>query len=147
VSNIYQYQVLFGASRQRLKDAEVLLVNKRWNGAIYIGCYTVECILKCYLCRLDDKMNFQDTRFFPDFKGVTGHNILALFYAAGYDLERAKKIDRSGKLHQWMQAIFLLNDHTTYRYSSGQVSEEEAKNVIDAIKGIYRFIQERIERL
>ena len=43
------------ASRQRLADAKALLNASRWRGAMYIGGYAVECLLKTKLMHIYDQ--------------------------------------------------------------------------------------------
>lgn len=42
----YDRRVQLGASRHRYKDAEFLQQSARWNGAIYLAGYAIECSLK-----------------------------------------------------------------------------------------------------
>ncbi len=43
--NTYDRRVQLGASRLRRKDAEFLQQSARWNGAIYLAGYAIECSL------------------------------------------------------------------------------------------------------
>jgi HEPN domain-containing protein len=42
--------VLLHVSNERLKDATILLKQKRYNGAVYLGGYVIECLLKAAIC-------------------------------------------------------------------------------------------------
>ncbi len=46
----YDRRVQLGASRHRRKDAEFLQQSARWNGAIYLAGYAIECSLKALIC-------------------------------------------------------------------------------------------------
>ena len=48
------------ASRQRLADAKALLNASRWRGAMYIGGYAVECLLKTKLMHIYDCKNLSE---------------------------------------------------------------------------------------
>jgi hypothetical protein len=53
-----------GASRHRHKDAELLQQSARWNGAIYLAGYAIECSLKSLICYSEHKDNLKETSFF-----------------------------------------------------------------------------------
>ncbi|RQH14516.1 HEPN domain-containing protein, partial [Okeania hirsuta] len=55
----YGRSIQLGASRRRLEDARVLHSQKRWNGAIYMGGYAVECALKSLICYQEPTNNFK----------------------------------------------------------------------------------------
>ena len=48
--NLERKTVLFHVANERLRDANVLLKQKRYNGAVYLGGYVVECLLKVAIC-------------------------------------------------------------------------------------------------
>lgn len=79
----YDRRVQLGASRHRRKDAEYLQQSARWNGAIYLAGYAIECSLKALICYGEHKDNLKDTTLFK--RGVQGanlHNLSFLFEAA-----------------------------------------------------------------
>ena len=61
-SDTYGRTIYLGASRRRLEDAEALYNQERWNGAIYMGGYAIECALKSLLCHEEDIVNFKKTK-------------------------------------------------------------------------------------
>ena len=48
------------ASHQRLEDAKALLNASRWRGAMYMGGYAVECLLKTKLMQIYDCKNLRE---------------------------------------------------------------------------------------
>lgn len=127
------------------KNAQALLKAERWNGAIYIGCYAIECILKCYLCYIDgNKMHFMDTRFYDQFSGVRGHDLKGMFEVASMRIEKAIKLDSSGNLYLWRKRIVQLGNHTLYRYNECLGYEKQSKDILEAVKGWHDEIKYRI---
>lgn len=43
--------VLMHIAERRRGDARVLLRNKRYDGAVYLGGYVIECMLKAAICQ------------------------------------------------------------------------------------------------
>jgi hypothetical protein len=137
----YQYQVLLGASRQRLQDSAILLEYRRYNGAMYVGSYAIECILKCYLCHRERKRNFLDTRVAERFRGARGHDLKGLLDAAELTVARARKTDRSGRLAQAFQVVYGLTAHTHYRYNETNGNRDEAERVVPAIRALHQYFE------
>src|SRR5436853_3949289 len=50
LTDTYDYRAQEGASRRRREDALALYNARRWNGAIYLGGYAIECSLKSLIC-------------------------------------------------------------------------------------------------
>jgi hypothetical protein len=78
----YDRRVQLEASRHRRKDAELLQQSARWNGAIYLAGYAIECSLKALVCYGEHKNNLKETVLFR--RGVQGaalHNLWSLYEA------------------------------------------------------------------
>ncbi len=144
VSDTYHYQVLLGASNQRLIDSQILLEGQRYKGAIYVGCYAIECILKCYLCHREGKRNFLDTRVADQFRGIRGHSLRSLLTEAGHNLERVRKTDRNGELSGAIKTIFELEQHIEYRYNRDNGNLKQATDTVNAIKKVHKHFLQRI---
>lgn len=144
MTDTYDRLVQLGASRRRLEDAEALHRQKRWNGAVYLGGYAIECSLKALICYDEGrKNNFKDTATFK--KGMQGadlHNLNKLLESLE-SLKRAIKLDRTNKYQEAWKTITQLWRNDQLRYSAKQGDDEESKRFIEAVKLIHRFILEQ----
>jgi len=50
-------------ARERIRDAKILLTNRRWAGAYYLAGYAVECALKACIAKLMKAEEFPDRSF------------------------------------------------------------------------------------
>jgi len=62
----YDRRIQLGASRRRYEDAIALHSSDRWNGAIYLAGYAIECSLKSLICYSERKDNLKETRLFDE---------------------------------------------------------------------------------
>jgi HEPN domain-containing protein len=71
-------------ARARLRDAEVLLRSRRFDGSVYVCGYAVEIGLKARICRALSWKGFPDSS--KDFQGYTSfrtHNLDVLLHLSG----------------------------------------------------------------
>ncbi|NEP78969.1 MAG: hypothetical protein F6K17_36115 [Okeania sp. SIO3C4] len=103
--NTYDRRIQLGASRRRLEDAIELHRQERWNGAIYMGGYAIECALKSLICYNNQTNNFTDTQVFK--KGLQGsdlHSLVKLLEA----LPNIQKVLESNSYRQaWITVTSL----------------------------------------
>jgi HEPN domain-containing protein len=72
-------------ARARLRDAQVLLKAKRFDGAFYLSGYAVELALKARICRTLKWREFpQSGREFEDFKSLRTHDLEVLVKFSGF---------------------------------------------------------------
>lgn len=141
MADSYDARVQLGASRRRKEDAIALHEKHRWNGAIYMGGYAIECCLKSLICFEDNKTNFQDTIAFK--KGLQGadlHNLAKLLeYAPG--LQRAIKLDRRqpGYKEAW-NTVSSLWRNDILRYSDKAGNQKDSEKFIEAVKTIHQLL-------
>jgi hypothetical protein len=64
LTDTYDRRVQLDASRLRYKDAIHLQKAERWNGAIYLGGYAIECSLKALICHENCTNNLKETCLF-----------------------------------------------------------------------------------
>jgi hypothetical protein len=77
-------------ARARLRDAQVLLNGKRFDGAFYLSGYAVELALKARICRTLKWRDFpQSGREFDDFRSLRTHDLEVLLKFSGIG-ERVK---------------------------------------------------------
>jgi hypothetical protein len=137
----YDRRVQLGASRHRHKDAEFLKQSARWNGAIYLAGYAIECSLKSLICYGEHKNNLKDTTICK--RGVQGaslHNLWSLYEAAPLSFRNAFELDHNHTLkNAWITVINLWKkDELRYGHKLGD--ETECKRFFEAMKVIYTFI-------
>lgn len=73
-------------ARERLKDAEVLLKEGRYDGAIYLGGYVVEIALKSRICKVLHWKGFPQTRSeFQNFQSFRTHDLDVLLSLSGVE--------------------------------------------------------------
>ena len=71
-------------ARARLRDAEVLLGNQRYDGAIYLSGYSVEIALKARICRTLGWSGFPETnREFEGYQSLRTHKLDVLLHFSG----------------------------------------------------------------
>lgn len=130
------------ASRHRRDDAQVLLSAARWRGAMYLGGYSVECLLKSRLmkkfeCRtlrmLDEELKGRGliaaeatmyTHQFESLLRVTGH------------LDRLRK-----DLTLWPSFSILNRWVPAWRYDPDLSNREEAEDFFEALDRITSWIR------
>src|ERR1017187_3065923 len=73
-------------ARARLRDAQVLLRAKRFDGAFYVSGYAVELALKARICRTLKWPEFpQSAREFEDFRSLRTHDLEVLLKFSGVE--------------------------------------------------------------
>lgn len=140
MGDTYDQRILIKAARHRREDAEALFANGRWNGAIYVGGYVIECVIKSYLCQVEVKNNFKGTRLYNEnnMKGNSLHN-LAKFLELSPTLQRVIKYDRTSKYKDaWKVLVtFWLKDDLRYGDKLGD--ETTTRSFLDAVKLLHEY--------
>ena len=133
------------ASHQRLEDAKALLNASRWRGAMYIGGYAVECLLKVklmqtYGCQnlraLDDVL--RQRSILLAHRTVFTHRLEDLLrLAPGYNrlIQNRDILSLFNKINQWMPS---------WRYTSKQANRREATEFITAIERFMHWINNNL---
>ncbi len=137
----YDRRVQLEASRHRRKDAEFLQQSARWNSAIYLAGYAIECSLKALVCYGEHKNNLKETTLFK--RGVQGaalHNLWSLYEATPLTFRNAVALDRTNTLKNAWETIVRLwrKDHLRYARKLGD--ETECKRFLEAVKIFHAFI-------
>ena len=137
----YDRRVQLGASRHRRKDAEFLQQSARWNGAIYLAGYAIECSLKALICYGEHKNNLKDTCIFE--RGVQGaalHNLWSLYEATPLSFRNAINLDRTNTLKSAWITIVRLWQKDDLRYGQKLGDETECKRFLEAVKVFHAFV-------
>ena len=120
------------AHSDRYKDARALLQTGRWGGAIYLGGYVIECLLKARI------LKDQGAAELP--KDYWHHDLFRLM-----DVSRVTW-EISHRQNQDIQAYVTLiagNWDVTMRYGSTQlVNRHQATNFLEAVKKVSRWLLE-----
>jgi hypothetical protein len=138
----YDRRVQLGASRHRWKDAEFLLQSARWNGAVYLAGYAIECSLKSLICYGERKDNLKDTSLVikQGVKGADLHNLWCLYNAAPASFRRAIDLDRTRRYHDAWAIIVKIWRKDERRYGHKLGEEVECQRFFEAVKVLYTFI-------
>ncbi|MEG5210642.1 HEPN domain-containing protein [Microcoleus sp. ARI1-A1] len=118
---------------RHLQDAQILLQSQRWDNAVYLAAYVVECSFKLLV-----------ELYFKDDKGAVkkyGHDLQEL---DGRAMERLRVLypilDRQLPASR-IAGTVLAQDHPERRYAKSQLwTEEEAKLAVQRAEEIYREI-------
>ena len=123
--------VLLQISNDRLKDATVLLKNLRYNGAVYLGGYVIECLLKTAICaRLGRDTLPVEYRI---------HDLDSLMHSSG--LFPAMVVNAS--LYPQYVRIKVLS--VALRYQGKRYDADAAKKFLSAVKKVKRWILEKMQ--
>lgn len=136
----YDRRIQLGASRRRREDAEALHNAGRWAGAMYLAGYAIECSLKALICYNERRNSFKETRMFQ--RGEFGNTLHSLtqLRKESKTIERAIKLDRTGKYQAAWNIITNFWQKDELRYWDKLGSEDDCQRFIDAVKLIHTFI-------
>ncbi len=119
----------------RLKDAEVLYKDSRYDGAVYLCGYAIEITLKAKICKTLKWGGFPSTN--AEFKGLQSfktHSLELLLSLSGQEV----KI-KTGYLADWS---IVVNWDSETRYSViGTATKTDAFNIIESAKIIIRALK------
>ena len=115
-------------ANQRLEDAEVLLASRkrRYNGAVYLSGYAIECILKATICRL------KNLTLLPE--EYKTHDLNDLLGASGLLLPEALVLKFS-RIRRWSVDL---------RYQTRAWSTQEAHQFLEQVKEVKEWIETEV---
>lgn len=112
----------------RLKDAEILIQARRFDGAIYICGYALEIALKEKICRTLKWEGYPSTnKEFENYKSLRTHNLDVLLHLSGVE----KKIKKKSFV-DW--SIASEWDPEARYKPIGSASKNDAKNMVKSTK-------------
>jgi len=115
---------LKSTARARLRDAEVLLKAKRFDGAFYLCGYAVELALKARICRTLKWPGFPETnKEFEGLQSIKTHDLEILLRFSGVE-DRVK----TKYFAEWSQ-VLDWNPQKRYQ-SSGQTTSQQATDMV-----------------
>jgi HEPN domain-containing protein len=115
-------------ARARLKDAEVLLSAKRYDGASYLCGYAVEVALKAKICEILKWKGFPSSNAeFRNYQSFKTHSLDVLLVLSGVEEKIKKRYFRS-----W--SVVAEWDPEARYEPAGKVSEGQARSMIESTK-------------
>ena len=121
-------------AKARLRDAQVLLRARRFDGAFYLCGYSVEVALKARICRTLKWSGFPETG--QDFKGLQSirtHDLEILLRFSGIE-------DRIKRKHMSEWSV-VLDWNPEKRYQSiGQSTQQQATDMLTCAKRLLAVI-------
>lgn len=122
-------------ARSKLKDAEVLLENGRYDGSVYLCGYVIELILKARTCRTLKWSELPETNSeFKNLQSFKTHNLDVLLNLSGLE----KKI----KINYFLDWSIVNQWNPEMRYADvGNISAEEAEEMIKAVRNLIAVIK------
>jgi len=137
--NAAEFQKL---ANERIADAKVLLVARRWSATYYLAGYAVECALKsCVLARVtaEAEVIFDDRRFSEK---CWTHDLAQLVTLA--NLHETLKDQRTGEaefLQNW-DIVTAWNEWSRYEISTRNEAEELYEAITNKKHGVLPWVKQ-----
>ena len=128
IRGLERQSVLVHVADRRRGDASVLLQKKRYDGALYLGGYVVECMLKAAICQWIGEERLPERYMTHDLNWLR---------------EQAALMPPSRLHKQWEH---VTRWDVAVRYSSQPVSAESARQFINAMEVIRRWLIDEIRK-
>lgn len=121
-------------ARARLRDAQVLLRAKRFDGAFYLSGYAVELALKARVCRTLKWRGFpQSGREFEDFRSLKTHDLEVLLKFSGVEERVTAKA-----LTEWS---VVVNWNPERRYQAiGLLKPQQAAEMVKCVERLLEVL-------
>jgi len=122
---------LMQSANERLRDAKVLAKkeNKRYTGAVYLGGYVLECLLKAAICVVQSTERLS-ARYLT-------HELDELLDATGYRSDIPREIDR-----KFADVTFW---NVQLRYQGKRYNAGEAQRFLKNVEEIRQWLIEKME--
>lgn len=114
-------------AKSKLKDAEILFNNKRYEGAVYICGYAVELGLKSQVCKKLRWSEYPPGHNFHKYKTFKTHDLDILLSLTGKE-----GIIKTKYFTDW-STVVTWNPETRYS-ATGNISKVDAQNMIQSTK-------------
>jgi HEPN domain-containing protein len=122
--------VLLQSAYERLRDARVLArrENKRYTGAVYLGGYVVECLLKAAIC-MEQRTERLPTKY-------RTHELEALLEATGYRPTMTPEIAAKFRV--------IIGWNVQLRYQGHQYQAKDARTFLAYVEVIRQWLLEKM---
>ncbi len=128
IRGLERQSVLMHIADRRRGDASALLQKKRYDGAVYLGGYVVECMLKAAICQWIGEERLPECYMTHDLNWLR---------------EQAALVIESRLRKPWQDVAIW---DVTARYSSQVISAQSARQFIDAMEVIRRWLLEVMQQ-
>lgn len=122
--------VLLQSAYERLRDARVLArrENKRYTGAVYLGGYVIECLLKAAIC-MEQHTERLSTKY-------RTHELEALLEATGYRPTMTPEIAAKFRV--------IIGWNVQLRYQGQQYQAKDARTFLAYVEVIRQWLLEKM---
>lgn len=122
------------AHNDRYKDARALLKAERWGGAIYLGGYVIECLLKARIV-MEKKRSSLPREYWH-------HDLFRLMDVSRVTWELAMNQNRAIQAYM---TLIAANWDVTMRYGSTQrVDRRQANDFLEAVRKVSRWLRDSL---
>lgn len=130
------------ASKHRLDDARALFNAVRWRGAMYMGGYALECLLKTKLMQMYNCRNLRELEDELQRRGTLAMQATVFTH----QLELLLRLTQSmGRLQQnrvlWPQFNVVNRWLPAWRYTADLGSRQDAEDFLEAVEALISWIE------
>ncbi len=121
-------------SRERLSDAETLLNDNRYDGAVYLCGYSIEIALKHKICQTLNWAGFPSTnKEFENYRSLKTHDLDILLSLTGIELTL-----KASHLAEW-SAVSIWNPEARYN-PIGMINSVDASFMVNSAKTLISML-------
>lgn len=125
-------KIIVQIARARLRDANILLSSKRFDGAVYICGYAVELGLKLKICETLNWQGYPESKKeFENYRSFKTHDLDVLLHLSGVEAKIKKNF-----LAEW-STVSQWNPEARYK-PTGRINNIEAKSMLTATRKILK---------
>lgn len=132
-------------TRERVRDAEILLASGQWAGAFHMAGYALECALKsCILKLIDDTgLIFKDKRYLDKLAKCWTHDLEQLLDLAELTAEFGKARGANPQLDTYWVAAKGWQEISRYERKTEAQARELFEAITNVPDGVLPWIQTR----
>ena len=128
-------------AEERLRDAQVLLANRRYSAAYYIAGYAIECGLKACIARQIKQYEFPPTARFS--RDVFTHDLRDLVKHAGMVEFLTETVEASEQFGRNWATVTKWSEESRYQRTSRKDAEELLGAITEDVDGVMTWIRQR----
>lgn len=125
---------------QRLKDAEVLLQNRRYSGAYYLAGYAVECGLKACIARQTEQYDFPPSE--RTVRNIYTHDIDKLIKSAGLKPQLDAKLKQDEQFEVNWSLAKDWSEKSRYETHEITKAQDLLNAITDTNHGVLKWISQ-----
>lgn len=122
----------------RLREAEILLKGRCWEGAYYLAGYAVECALKACIAKFTERFEFPDR---SRVERMYTHNLTALLGVARLEKALAEAGNRQLQLAENWYTVTQWSEQARYARKAPADAKILLRAVADEKHGILRWLE------